>query len=94
VLGRRGRHAPLQVAEARAFYGYQIAIENIHSEMYSQLLQTYIRDTTHRNSLFRAVETFPAIRKKAQWAMKWIKSERPFSERLVRLTRTGAPTPS
>merc|ERR1712135_221626 len=60
----------VQVPEARCFYGFQIAIENIHSEMYSLLIDTYIKDKEERNRLFNAIETFPAIKKKAQWALR------------------------
>lgn len=62
----------VQVAEARCFYGFQIAIENIHSEMYSLLIDTYIKERSERDKLFRAVETLPCVKKKADWAMKWI----------------------
>ena len=58
--------------QARAFYGFQIAIENIHSEMYSLLLETYIRDPAQKDLLFRGTETIPVVKKKADWAMKWI----------------------
>ncbi|CAM0905533.1 unnamed protein product [Alopecurus aequalis] len=73
----------VQVAEARAFYGFQIAIENIHSEMYSLLLETYIRDDAEKDRLFRAVDTVPAVRRKAVWAMRWIDGGERFAERLV-----------
>ena len=73
----------VQVPEARAFYGFQIAIENIHSEMYSLLLETYIRDTEQKMNLFRAIETVPAVKKKADWALKWINQTDSFAERLV-----------
>ena len=73
----------VQVPEARAFYGFQIAIENIHSEMYSLLLETYIKDPVEKNKLFNAVETVPVVGKKADWAMKWIDSSDSFAERLV-----------
>ena len=73
----------VQLPEARAFYGFQIAIENIHSEMYSLLIETYVRDPSEKTGLFRAVETLPAVKKKADWAMKWIGSDRSFAERLV-----------
>jgi ribonucleoside-diphosphate reductase beta chain len=66
------------------FYGFQLAMENIHSETYSLLIDTYIKDELEKKSLFNAMETCPAIRKKAQWALKWIKSqETTFAERLV-----------
>ncbi|WVZ06953.1 hypothetical protein V8G54_020299 [Vigna mungo] len=73
----------VQAAEARAFYGFQIAIENIHSEMYSLLLETYIKDSTEKNHLFRAVDTIPCVAKKAQWALRWIDATDSFAERLV-----------
>ncbi|KAL4858045.1 Ribonucleoside-diphosphate reductase small chain [Chlorella vulgaris] len=73
----------VQIPEARAFYGFQIAIENIHSEMYSLLLETYIKDSQEKEKLFHAMETVPVVRKKAHWAMKWIDSAERFSERLI-----------
>lgn len=74
----------VQVTEARCFYGYQIAIENIHSEMYSLLIDTYIRDSAQRDYLFNAVETMPCVKKKADWAMKWIADDNStYSERVV-----------
>merc|ERR1712079_356334 len=74
----------IQIPEARCFYGFQIAIENIHSEMYSQLIATYIREKTERDRLFNAIENFPAIKKKAQWALKWINSDNAsYAERVV-----------
>lgn len=73
----------IQIPEARAFYGFQIAIENIHSEMYSLLLETYIKDMKQKVNLFNAVETIPCVGQKADWAMKWIDSAESFAERLV-----------
>lgn len=74
----------VMVPEARAFYGFQIAIENIHSEMYSLLIETYISDTREKQKLFNGIETIPTIRKKANWAIKWINRDRnSFAERLV-----------
>lgn len=74
----------IQVPEARFFYGFQIAVENIHSEMYSLLIDTYIQDPEVRNKLFNAIETVPCVRKKAEWALKWIEDKRStFAERLV-----------
>ncbi|XP_010512621.1 PREDICTED: ribonucleoside-diphosphate reductase small chain A-like isoform X2 [Camelina sativa] len=64
----------VQVPEARAFYGFQIAMENIHSEMYSLLLETYIKDPKEKDRLFNAIETIPCIAKKAQWCLDWIQS--------------------
>jgi ribonucleoside-diphosphate reductase subunit M2 len=62
----------IQIPEARAFYGFQIAIENIHSEMYSLLLETYIKDQTEKARLFNAIESIPCVAKKAEWALRWI----------------------
>lgn len=74
----------VQVAEARCFYGFQTMIENIHSEAYSLLIATYIKDVVERDKLFRAVETLPFVNRKAQWAMHWISDESSsFAERLV-----------
>lgn len=69
--------------QARAFYGFQIAIENIHSEMYSLLLETYIKDSKEKDKLLHAIETVPVVKKKADWALKWITSAEQFAERLV-----------
>lgn len=73
----------VQLPEARCFYGLQIAMENIHSEMYSLLIETYIKSADEKAGLFAAVETIPAINLKASWALQWIKSSAPFGERLV-----------
>lgn len=73
----------VQVSEARAFYGFQIAIENIHSEMYSLLLETYIKDSDEKNMLFRAIDTIPCVEKKAKWALRWIDGSESFAERLI-----------
>jgi ribonucleoside-diphosphate reductase subunit M2 len=73
----------VKLPETRSFYGFQIAIENIHSEMYSLLIDTYIRDSTEKLTIFKAIETMPTISQKANWALKWISSDRPFVERLV-----------
>ncbi|MQM23933.1 hypothetical protein Taro_057003 [Colocasia esculenta] len=73
----------VQVAEARAFYGFQIAIENIHSEMYSLLLETYIKDSEEKSRLFRAIDTIPCVARKADWALCWIDGSESFAERLV-----------
>jgi ribonucleoside-diphosphate reductase subunit M2 len=62
----------VQVPEARAFYGFQIAMENIHSEMYSLLLETFIKDSKEKDRLFNAIETIPCISKKAKWCLDWI----------------------
>jgi len=74
----------IQLSEARAFYGFQIAMENIHSQMYSMLIETYIKDAVEKDKLFNAIETYPCIKKKAQWAQKWIHDNRSsFATRLV-----------
>lgn len=73
----------VQVTEAKFFYGFQIAIENIHSETYSLLIDTLIKDKKEKDYLFNAVDTVPAVQKKAEWALKWINDEQPFAERLV-----------
>ncbi|CDW52572.1 ribonucleoside diphosphate reductase subunit, partial [Trichuris trichiura] len=74
----------IQVTEARCFYGFQIAIENIHSEMYSLLIDTYIQDEAERHHLFNAIETIPCVKKKADWALRWIADKKsPFRDRLV-----------
>jgi ribonucleoside-diphosphate reductase subunit M2 len=74
----------VQISEARAFYGFQIAMENIHSETYSLLIDTYIRDSEEKNKLFHGIENFPCINKKAEWAKKWIADKRSsFASRLV-----------
>ncbi len=74
----------VQIPEARCFYGFQIMIENIHSEMYSLLIDAYIKDPTERDFLFRAIETVPCVTKKAEWAMHWIGDDQStFGERLV-----------
>lgn len=74
----------VQLAEARAFYGFQIAMENIHSEMYSLLIDTYIDNKEQKNRLFNAISLFPCIAKKADWARKWIADkDASFASRLV-----------
>lgn len=74
----------VQVSEARAFYGFQIAMENIHSETYSLLIETYINDKMEKDKLFNALDHFPCIKKKSDWAQKWIKDNRSgFATRLV-----------
>lgn len=73
-----------QLAEIRAFYGFQIAMENIHSEVYSLLIDTYIQDKEEKTKLFHALENYPCIRKKADWAKKWIADKKAsFATRLV-----------
>lgn len=74
----------VQVTEARCFYGFQIAMENIHSEMYSLLIDTYIKDPTEREYLFNAIENLPCVKKKADWALDWIgNKDASFGERVV-----------
>jgi len=74
----------VQVSEARAFYGFQIAMENIHSHTYSLLIETYIKDKEEKNTLFNAINHFPCIKKKSTWAQKWIHDNRSsFATRLV-----------
>jgi len=72
----------VQYAEAKFFYGFQIMMENIHSETYSLLIDTYVKDEKEKDDLFNALDVFPAIRKKADWALKWIDSDS-FAERLI-----------
>lgn len=72
----------VQYPEARCFYGFQVMIENIHSETYSLLIDTYIKDPIEKDKLFHAIETVPCVKKKAEWALRWIKSDK-FAERLV-----------
>jgi ribonucleoside-diphosphate reductase beta chain len=72
----------VQLPEARCFYGFQIAIENIHSEMYSLLIDTYIKDEAQKTHLLSAIETVPAVTKKAEWALRWIDNGS-FPERLI-----------
>ena len=72
----------VQYSEAKFFYGFQIMMENIHSETYSLLIDTYVKDEKEKTKLFNAIETFPAIKKKAEWALKWIESPS-FAERLI-----------
>lgn len=73
----------IQVPEARAFYTFQMAIESIHSECYSLLIDTYITDEKKKNNLFNAIETNECIKKKAEWAIKWIESSDCFATRLI-----------
>ena len=74
----------VQVSEARAFYGFQIAMENVHSETYSLLIETYIKNKEEKYKLFNAIDNFPCIKKKSDWAQKWIHDNRSsFATRLV-----------
>ncbi|MBI1222561.1 MAG: ribonucleoside-diphosphate reductase [Bacteroidetes bacterium] len=74
--------AEVQYPEAKFFYGFQIAMENIHSETYSLLIDTYIKDPTEKDKLFHAIDTLDCVRKKAEWALRWIENAS-FAERLV-----------
>jgi ribonucleoside-diphosphate reductase beta chain len=74
----------VQIPEARCFYGFQIMMENVHAETYSLLIDTYISDPARRDYLFHAIDNIPAVKKKADWAMKWLSQKRAtFAERLV-----------
>jgi ribonucleotide reductase beta subunit family protein with ferritin-like domain len=74
----------VQLSEARAFYGFQIAMENIHSEMYSLLIDTYIQDSGEKTKLFNGIMNYPCINKKADWAKRWINDNRSsFASRLI-----------
>lgn len=74
----------VQIPEARCFYGFQIMMENIHSETYSLLIDTYIKDSSQRTYLFDAIDTIPCIKKKADWAIRWIEDDKStFAQRLV-----------
>jgi len=74
----------VQISEARAFYGFQIAMENIHSESYSLLIESYIKNEEEKHKLFNAIENFPCIKKKSDWAQKWIHDNRSsFATRLI-----------
>lgn len=74
----------VQAAEARCFYGFQIMMENIHSETYSLLIDTYIKDPKEREYLFDAIDTIPCVKRKADWALRWIADHNSsFAERLV-----------
>ena len=82
-LGQRFM-ADVQLPEARAAYGFQLMIENIHSEVYSLLIDTYIKEEREKNQLFQALDNFPCIKKKADWAIKWIEDKRSsFATRLI-----------
>merc|ERR1719251_746044 len=70
----------IQIPEARAFYGFQMAMENIHSETYSLLIEQYIRDPTEKDLTFNAIQTMKAVKEKAQWAIQWMNHENSFAE--------------
>merc|ERR1711870_15642 len=73
----------VQIPEARAFYGFQIAMENIHSETYSLLIEQYIREPVEKDRVFDAIHTMPPVRDKAKWAVQWMNQENSFAERIV-----------
>merc|ERR1712054_191129 len=73
----------VQIPEARAFYGFQMAMENIHSETYSLLIEQYIREPSEKEMIFDAIHTMPAVREKAEWAVQWMQRENSFAERVV-----------
>jgi len=73
----------VQVPEARAFYGFQIAMENIHSETYSLLIEQYIKDPAEKEEVFNAIETMPPVKEKAAWAIQWMNDQNSFAERIV-----------
>merc|ERR1711904_292644 len=73
----------IQIPEARAFYGFQMAMENIHSETYSLLIEQYIKDPAEKDRIFDAIHTMPAVREKAEWAVQWMQRENSFAERVV-----------
>lgn len=73
----------VQIPEARCFYGFQVAIENIHAETYSLLIDTYIKDPYEKKYLFNAIDTVPCVKKKANWALRWIEDAPSFAHRLI-----------
>lgn len=73
----------IQIPEARCFYGFQIAMENIHAETYGLLIDTYIKDPKEKDFLFKAIDNIPCIQKKADWAFKWLNGNQDFALRLI-----------
>lgn len=73
----------IELPEARQFYAVQIMMESIHSETYSLLIDTYIKDPNEKNKLFNAIDTIPAVKRKADWALKWITSDKPLIQRII-----------
>merc|ERR1711979_113524 len=73
----------IQIPEARAFYAFQMAMENIHSETYSLLIEQYIRDPAEKEAVFNAINTMPPVQEKAAWAVQWMQTSNCFAERLV-----------
>lgn len=76
-------YSEIQIPEARLFYGFQIAMEGIHGETYSLFIDTFVEDKKERETLFRAVEHYPSIKKMADWAMKYVNADLPFNQRLI-----------
>ena len=75
--------AEVDIMEVQVFYGFQAMIENVHAEVYSQLIDSFIKDEDHKQRLFNAIENIPCIANKAQWAIEWMDNRKPFLERLV-----------
>jgi ribonucleotide reductase beta subunit family protein with ferritin-like domain len=73
----------VKASEARNFYAFQAMIENVHGITYSMLIETFVKDTERKAELFNAIETIPAVAKKANWALKWLNTDRPFEERVI-----------
>jgi ribonucleoside-diphosphate reductase beta chain len=73
----------IQVPEIRCYYGFQGMMENIHSEVYSMMIETYVKDPERKNELFDSINRMPSIKKKADWACQWMSTDRPFAERVV-----------
>ena len=85
----------IQIPEAKCFYGFQIAMENIHSETYSLLIDTYIKDNKEKERLLNAIDTIPCVKRKAEWALKWISDkESSFATRLILLISTEGSAPT
>lgn len=73
----------VKISEARNFYAFQGMIENVHGMVYSLLIDTFVKDPKRKDELFRAIDTIPCVKKKADWALKWLNPERPFEERVI-----------
>ena len=73
----------VQISEARSFYAYQSFNESIHSETYSLMIEKLVKDPEEKGRLFRAIETVPAVKEKAKWAMRWMNPDSPFAQRLI-----------
>ena len=76
-------YSEVQIPEARCFYGFQLMIESVHSECYSLMIDTYVKDKNERADLFHAIETIPAVKAMADWSIEWMDSDKSFAERLV-----------